>query len=358
METKSRFLLNAVDIFTPQQQNNWLADGKKAENLIDSKAWLDSLSPDQRNNWYRRRDLLERQKSYETLLSQGVRFVLNEDADYPPSLAYVECPPHLLYVKGNLPAHSLCGISVIGTRTPTMYGRQMAQCFGSGLAAEGFVVLSGCARGIDALAMKAAMDAQGRVVGVLGTGIDVVYPSENAALFSQIEKQGALVSEFAPGARPLKHHFPWRNRLISGWALGLLVVEALIRSGTAGTVSWALQQGKDVFAVPGPANSEFSAGPHRMIREGAYLVEHPKEIADFFAEVLGCLRREQERDAEPEKGCLDPDENELGLIKEPRQIDELMEITGLNIVELMRQLNRAITEGRAQKHPGGCYALA
>ena len=356
METKSRYLLNAVDIFTPQQQNTWLAEEKKAESFIDSKWWVEALTIEQRNQWLRRRDLLERQKSYETLLSQGVRFILREDADYPPSLAYVDCPPHLLYVKGQLPTHSLCGISIIGTRTPTMYGRQMAQLFGSGIAEEGFVVLSGCARGIDALAMKAAMDVGGQVVGVLGTGIDVVYPSENANLFTQIEKQGALVSEFAPGAKPLKHHFPWRNRLISGWALGLIVVEALIRSGTAGTVSWALQQGKDVFAIPGPANSEFSGGPHRMIREGAYLIEHPKEIAEFFGEVLESLRRE--REPEVEKGCLDPEENELGLIKDPRQIDELMEITGLNIVELMRQLNRAVAEGKAKKFPGGCYGLA
>jgi DNA processing protein len=356
METKARFLLNAVDIFTPEQQKKWVDLWGKAENFIEQQDWFDELSPEHQTQWLRRRELLERQKSYETLLSQGVRFVLKEDPDYPPSLAYVDCPPHLLYVKGTLPAHSLCGISVIGTRSPTLYGRQMAQLFGSGLANEGFVILSGCARGIDALAMKAAMDVQGQAVGVLGTGIDVVYPSENAQLFAQIEKQGALVSEFAPGAKPLKHHFPWRNRLISGWSLGLLVVEALIRSGTAGTVSWALQQGKDVFAIPGPANSEFSKGPHKMIREGAYLVEHPNEISEFFKDVLDSLRREH--DTGSESGCLDPEENELGLIREPRPMDDLMEITGLNVVELMRQLNRAVLEGKAKKYPGGSYGLA
>ena len=353
METKARYFLQASEVFSPAQQLVILDSHGSAETLLKSDQWLENHPQSVKDHWHRRVRELDQSREYEKLISTGVQFLLREDERYPQSLQYIDTPPHLLYLKGELPEQQLCGISIIGTRTPTLYGRQMAQQFATGLAGEGFVVLSGCARGIDSIALKAAVDAGAPVIGILGTGIDIVYPPENTSLFEQIAKQGALISEFPPGAKPLKHHFPWRNRLISGWALGLLVVEAKIKSGTAGTVRWALDQGKDVFAIPGPATSEFSRGPHRMIREGAFLVEHPSELVEFYADVIRSLHKPQSI----ERGCLDPEENHLGLIKEPRDIDELMEINGLNIAQITTQLHQEIAAGRAKKWPGSAYSL-
>lgn len=192
------------------------------------------------------------------------------------------------------------------------------------------------------------------MIAILGTGIDRVYPRENSSLFDQIIKRGALVSEFAPGARPLKHHFPWRNRLISGWSLGLLVVEAKIRSGSLRSVEWALKQGKDIYAIPGNINSELSRGPHQMIRDGATLVEHPKDIFEAYPQVMEAC---QTQDKSNNIGQLDPEENELGLIKSPRALEELMIISGKNVVELTQALNQKILAGQAKRWPGNQFSL-
>lgn len=354
METKARVFLQASGVFKPSTQLRILDEHGHAEKLLDNDGWLEAYPLKVKEHWLRKRDQFEREHLYENLISQGVKFLLREDENYPVSLHHVDTPPHLLYIKGQLPAHQLCGISIIGTRTPTLYGCQMAQRFAQGLGEQGLVILSGCARGIDSVALKAALEIGGPVIGILGTGIDRVYPPENGDLFDKISKQGALVSEFPPGAKPLRHHFPWRNRLISAWALGLLVVEAKIKSGTAGTVKWALDQGKDVFAIPGPANSAFSQGPHRMIREGAHLVEHPQEIIDTFQEVISQLSPPQQA----ELGCLDPQENHLGLIAEPRDLEELMSISGLDIVKLSTKLQMEVALGKARQWPGSRYSLA
>mgnify|MGYP006427130129 CR=1 FL=1 len=353
MERKARFFLNAADTFSPDQQRALLSISGSAASLLDNEAAFREIGLDKRSSWLKTVERLESEKLYENLLARGVKFLLEEDEAYPPSLAYIDTPPHLLYVKGQLPTTGICGLSVIGTRHPTQYGRKVARGFGTRLAEGGLTIISGCARGIDAEALWGAIEGGGQVIGVLGTGIEEVYPRENEKLFKAILSQGALISEFPPGAKPLKRHFPWRNRLISGWALGLLVVEASIRSGTAGTVRWALDQGKEVFAIPGPINSEASRGCHRMIREGAHLVEFPKEVLEFFGEEL----RANQGPIESEHGALDPDEDELGLIRTPRTIDDLMEISGLNYEDLVSRINRKVVKGHAERHPGGRFSL-
>ena len=353
MERKARFFLNASGIFSPEQQRTLLSISGSAEELLNNEAPFRESGIDQRTDYLKTIERLESEKLYENLLSRGVKFLLEEDEAYPASLTFVDTPPHLLYVKGQLPPAGVCGISMIGTRHPTQYGRKVARGFATRLVEGGLTVISGCARGIDSEALWGAIEGGGQVVGVLGTGIEEVYPKENEKLFQSILSKGALISEFPPGAKPLKHHFPWRNRLISGWGLGLLVVEATVRSGTAGTVRWALDQGKDVFAIPGPINSEASRGCHKMIREGAHLVEFPQEIIDIFSEEL----KDREKPDEPEKGVLDPEEDELGLIREPRSIDELMEISGLTYEDLVSKLNRKVVERSAQRHAGGRFSL-
>lgn len=352
MERKARFFLNAADIFSPGQQRALLSISGSATDLLDDEGPFRELGLSKRSDFLKMVERLESEKLYENLLARGVKFLLEEDEAYPPSLGYVDTPPHLLYVKGELPASGICGLSVIGTRHPTQYGRKAARGFGTRLVEGGMTIISGCARGIDSEALWGAIEGGGKVIGVLGTGIEEIYPKENGKLFEEVLAHGALISEFAPGAKPLKSHFPWRNRLISGWALGLLVVEAAIRSGTAGTVRWALEQGKEVFAIPGPINSEASRGCHKMIREGAHLVEFPGEILDFFSEEIKAAFPPQF-----EKGAMDPDEDELGLISTPRSIDDLMEISGLNYEELVAKVNRKVVGGSAQRHPGGRFSL-
>lgn len=352
MERKARFLLHASQALSPLQQNQLLEEAGRAEAVLENPRLLKDIGVDH-ESFQHTVDNLEKQHLYEDLISKGVTFLLREDEDYPTALEHIDQPPHLLYLKGKMPSTHPISIAIIGTRHPTPYGIRLAREFGEQLGEAGFVILSGCARGIDAHAMTGAIDAGGRCIGVIGTGIDRVYPKENFELFDAIPNRGCLVSEFAPGAKPLKHHFPWRNRLISGWALGLVVVEATLKSGTAGTVRWALDQGKDVFALPGPVHSELSRGPHKMLREGAHLAEHPEDIISFFREELRNLQLERE----PDLGQQDPSENELGLIGEARDVEELMEISGLIFPELMTKLQRAVLEGKAEKLPGNLYRL-
>jgi len=353
MERKARFFLSASDLFSPGEQRSLLSMAGSASALLEKDEPFLEIGLDKKKAFLKTVERLESEKLYENLLARGVKFLLAEDDAFPPSLKFVDTPPHLLYVKGELPPSGICGLSIIGTRQPTQYGRRVARAFAGRLAEGGLTIISGCAKGIDSEALWGALESGGKVIGVLGTGIEEIYPGENESLFKAILSKGALVSEFPPGAKPLKHHFPWRNRLISGWALGLLVVEATLQSGTAGTVKWALDQGKEVFAVPGPITSEASRGCHRMIREGAHLVEFPQEILDVFADELKPLNPVKGS----EMGALDPDEDELGLVATPRTVDDLMELSGLSYEDLVAKLNHKVVLGLAERHPGGRFSL-
>jgi len=223
------------------------------------------------------------------------------------------------------------------------------------LGSEGLTVISGLARGIDSVALDAAIKAEAPVIGVLGTGIDLIYPQENRKLFEEVQRLGACVSEFPPGAKPLKHHFPWRNRLISGWGLGLLVVEATLLSGTLVTVRWALNQGKDIFAIPGPVTHESSRGCHQMIREGATLVERPEEILDYYQPIL---EQELKRHLQEKLDKVEVASEDLcGLGTVSQTLEELMEKTEMSQPELSTKLMRLVAMGKARRMPGGRYML-
>lgn len=353
-ELEARFLLNASSSFNFEQQNrilhqfetalNFFKHEKEAQEFVSLKNW---------DSFQKTCDRLIHDQCLSRLFDKGVHFLLKEDEAYPAHLQHINCPPHLLYLKGELPTNNSFGISIVGTRRPTIYGRQMSQLFGTELAAQGMTIISGLAKGIDALVLNAAVQANGKTMAFLGTGIDRVYPSENSSLFEKISNTGCLISEFPPGAAPLKHHFPWRNRLISAWGLGVLVIEAGLPSGTLVTVKWALDQGKDCFAIPGPANSDASRGNHQMIRDGAFLVERPEEILDFYQEIVSA---HQTQKAQPKCEFIE-EENELGLTFQEQSIETLMELSGLDYTTLTRKLNQAIISGQVQKHPGESYSL-
>lgn len=208
----------------------------------------------------------------------AAHLVTLEDSLYPVRLAEIYDPPLLLFVRGTLIEQDVNSVAIVGTRRPTPYGLRMAEKFGRELAARGITVVSGLASGIDAAAHRGAIEGGGRTIAVLGNGVNVVYPPENAELMDQITRHGAVVSQFPMNTKPSKGHFPYRNRIISGMSQGVLIVEAPLSSGALITARQAAEQGREVFAVPGQIGVNNSQGPHALIREGAKLVESVEDI--------------------------------------------------------------------------------
>jgi DNA processing protein len=216
--------------------------------------------------------------------AENIQIVTIQDAQYPERLRNIPDPPVVLYVLGGLPAiDDEAVIAVVGTRNATPYGIKMAAKMGRQIAQGGGVVVSGLAVGCDSSAMEAALEAGGLVIGVLGTAIDGVYPAKNKPLFEAVKRQGALVSEYPPGARTYQSNFTARNRIISGLSLGVVVAEAPVKSGTANTVRHALEQGRDVFAVPGNVDAAASAGCNRFIQDGAVAAHEGQAVLARYA---------------------------------------------------------------------------
>lgn len=220
------------------------------------------------------------EKVLKHLEKQKIRVLLYSDPAYPQSLRLIHDPPMVLYIKGNAIPHNLSHVAVVGSRNPTHCGLKAAEKIGQGLARRGLSVVSGMARGIDSAAHRGCLAGRGFTVAVVGTGIDMVYPASNQKLFDQIAQQGAVISEFPLGTAPEPKNFPIRNRIISGLSLGVVVVEATKKSGSLITASLALEQGREVFAVPGSINSFKSTGCHFLIKQGAGLVENSDDIMD------------------------------------------------------------------------------
>ncbi len=212
-----------------------------------------------------------------------IQILTCRDAAYPNRLRAIDQPPPVLYCVGRLPSvDTEPAVAIVGTRSATAYGLRCAKQLGYQIGRCGGTVISGMAKGIDAMAMEGALSANAQVIGVLGCGVDVVYPRENRALFQDVAGWGCLLSEYPPGTPPDGRHFPVRNRIISALALGVLVVEAPLKSGALITANLALEQGRDVYAVPGSIDAESSAGCNQLIREGAMLVSDGWEIMQNY----------------------------------------------------------------------------
>jgi DNA processing protein len=292
----------------------------------------------------------------------GATIVLHGDPHYPEALRFIEDAPIVLYVRGALRAEDAVAIAIVGARRATSYGRIQARRLARDLAGIGSTVVSGMARGIDSEAHRGALDGGGRTIAVLGCGIDVVYPPENRRLRDAIAESGAVVSEFPTGTAPLAHHFPRRNRLVSGLALGVVVVEAAERSGSLVTVDWALSQGREVFAVPGPVDSPLSTGVHRLLREGAALAAGIDDLAREIA-ALGALSAPADQAGRP----ADPgpsrrlrlDARESAVLQclgsRPLTLDSIVESTGYPPALVAATLTSLELRGLAQRVPGGGY---
>lgn len=229
----------------------------------------------------------------------GAHLITMEDPEYPTGLAEIYDPPLALFIRGELFEADQYAVAIVGTRKPTPYGVRMAERFAGDLARRGMTVVSGLAAGVDAAAHRGALEAGGRTIAVLGCGADIVYPGENAALMHQIMQGGCVISPFPMGTKPSRGLFPHRNRFISGLSLGTLVIEAPPGSGSLITARFAAEQGREVFALPGPVGQRNSMGPHALIREGAKLAETIEDIL-VELEVPAALRQPEPPEPPPE----------------------------------------------------------
>ena len=272
------------------------------------------------------------------------------DADYPRTLLNIADPPLLLYVKGNIDLLNSTAIAIVGSRHATPQGISNAEEFSSVLSNAGFCIISGMAHGIDAAAHRGALRGQGSSIAVVGTGLDKVYPAANRDLAHQLAKQGALVSEFPLGTPPTGSNFPRRNRLISGMSIGCLVVEASQQSGSLITARQAIEQGRDVFAIPGSIHSPQSRGCHKLIKQGAKLVETAQDILEELAGQIPEIKPESAQDDSTQH------ENLLDMIGfDPVSMDTLSQRTGLTVSQLSAMLLTLELEGRVSALPGGLY---
>jgi DNA processing protein len=256
----------------------------------------------------------------------NVRLIPRNDKAYPETLKRIYGAPVVLYVKGMLQESDKYAIAVVGSRTATDYGIKTAEKISYKLSSSGLTVVSGMARGIDSASHKGALKAGGRTVAVLGSGLDLPYPPENRKLMDEICSSGAVISEFPFGTPPNKENFPKRNRIISAMSLGVIVIEAALDSGSLITVAYALEQGKEIFAVPGNITSRNSKGTNDLIKKGAKLVESAEEVLDELRpQIKGILREEKMK---PEKllPVLTDDEQILysSLSSEPKHIDSII----------------------------------
>jgi DNA processing protein len=294
-----------------------------------------------------RRPLSDAAKELAQVQATGCRLLTWDEPEYPARLREIYDPPPLLYVRGNIELLNRHVISVVGARRPTPYGNQMAERISRDLADRGLVISSGLARGIDASAHKGALSsATGATIGVLGCGIDVVYPKENKKIFEQIEQRGAIISEFPIGTFPAPQNFPIRNRIIAGMALGVVVVEGAQYSGSLITARLAMEFGREVFGVPGHVTQPSSFGPNQLIKQGAKLVTGWEDVVEELptpvrAELMPVELASHEERAALVEGSLSPTERPLYAllsVDEARHVDELVELSGLTSSEVLAAL--------------------
>ncbi len=285
----------------------------------------------------------------------GAQLLLTEDDDYPAQLRTIPAPPPFLFLRGELRGEDALAVALVGSRRATSYGIETAERLAEDLAARGVTVVSGFARGIDTAAHRGALRGGGRTVAVLGSGADVIYPSENRRLVDQVLKAGALLSQFPMGTPPLQHHFPLRNRTIAGMSLGTVVVEAAEQSGALITAGHSGELGREVFAVPGSINSATSRGAHRLIQDGAKLVQGWDDVIAEFPEVWRrCVK-------EPGAvGTVSPPAGDEGrllalLSAEPMHIERLIERSNLPSGRAAALLMTLELEGWVRQLPGQMY---
>lgn len=321
----------------------WLAEKKR----------LEKLSPKLAEKIVAGRARIDCEKLLVEIQKAEINILTIKDKVYPANLAQIVEAPYILYFAGEIEPQDANAIAVVGARKATSYGREVTETLVTTLVAAGLTIVSGLARGIDSIAHKAAIDAQGRTIAVLGSGIDVIYPAENKNLYQKIIQNGAVISEFAPATPPKKENFPVRNRIIAGLSLGVLVTEAAAKSGSLITAGFAADFGREVFAVPGPVYSKMSEGTANLIKDGAKLVY---KVADILEELRietklprQGIRKEREEDAV--KGAI------LEFLQDgPKQVDQIIRQLSLPTQQISSTLTILEITGKIKNLGAGVYA--
>ncbi len=324
--------------------------------LADPGEWR-AMGLDKRSvqNLFKVRNTLDLDVELEKLDKLNVSVLTWESPHYPTLLNNIENPPPILYLRGRLKPEDEWAVAVVGTRRATAYGRECTRMLVGGLVESGVTVISGLAYGIDTEAHRVAVGSGGRTLAVLGSGVDVLYPAENRKLAQSIIENGAIISEYPLGTKPESGNFPRRNRIISGLSLGVLVVEGAIQSGARITADYALEQGRDVFAVPGTILRKSSSGPNYLIQNGAKLVGHVNDIL----EELNLTMIAQQTEA---RAIIPDNEVEAVLLEhlsaEPVHVDDLGESTGLSASDVSSTLTMMELKGMVRQVEGMNYVVA
>ena len=297
------------------------------------------------------------EREFDLLKELGGTLLTFKDDAYPKRLRDIYDPPALLYVRGALKKEDELAVAIVGSRKTSPYGRWITEKVSRELSHHGITIVSGMARGIDSFAHQGAISGGGRTVAVLGCGVDIIYPSENRDLFSQIMGHGAVLSEFPMGSQPEGGHFPRRNRIISGLSIGVVVIQASSESGSLITASYALEQGREVFAVPGNVGAEGSRGTNQLIKDGAKLVESSEDILE---EILPQWSRESEKEQKVEPVVRDLEKSELILYQllgeVPTHIDVIIRESRLDPGRVSSLLLDLELKGLISQWPGKCFS--
>ena len=308
-----------------------------------------------------RRPLSDAAKELAQAQALGVRLLTWDEPEYPERLREIFDPPPLLYVRGNIELLRRHLVSIVGARRPTPYGNQMAERLARDLADRGLVIVSGLARGIDSSAHRGALSSvRGTTIGVLGCGIDIIYPKENKKIFAEMEQRGTIISEFPLGTFPAPQNFPIRNRVIAGMALGVVVVEGAQYSGSLITARLAMEFGREVYGVPGNATHPESFGPNQLIKQGAKLVTGWEDVVEELptpvrAELVPVESATSEERTALVEEALAPAERplyELLSVEQSRHVDELVEQSGLTSSEVLAALFDLELKGVVRQLPG------
>lgn len=334
--------------YFPSAETAWRADQNELRQAGLEKSVMEQIRI--------RRSLIDPEKEFEKLARENIRLLALQDKEYPKMLREIYASPAVLYLKGRFETNDEFSLAIVGSRLASAYGQQIAPALAADLAQAGLTIVSGMAKGIDTLAHQAALKAGGRTIAVLGSGLDrvSVYPRCNQKLAEEISENGAVISEFPVGSQPLAKHFPQRNRIVSGLSLGVLVIEANQKSGSLITANCALEQNRDVFAIPGPVFSQASSGTNNLIKLGAKLVTEANDILQELNLTLIANFKENRKilpDGPEEASILEI------LTNEPIHIDKIINHTKLSTATVNSTLSLMELKGKAKHIGGGSYVV-
>jgi DNA processing protein len=358
-DLRDSLLLTLVSGIGPRLRKNLLAVFGSPQQVLDARRSqleaVPGIGPKLAKAVAEARSAIDLDAELDRVAEHGARLLFDTDIAYPPMLREIEDPPALLYLRGTIEPSDSFAVAMVGTRHATRYGEAQARRLASELAAAGVTVVSGLARGIDTEAHRGALAAGGRTLAVLGGGLAKFYPPENRKLAAEITQAGAVMSEFSMATTPNQGTFPQRNRVISGLSLGVVVIEAPPKSGSLITAQMALEQGREVFALPGPVDSAVSRGCHQLIRDGAKLIESADDILEELGRPTIAIA-ESSAEPEPLPPPVDLDPGEAAVLaavpKNPTLMDDILATSGLPAAQVLGLITLLELKGLVRRAEG------